>query len=267
MREESAKAIHADLGPLTSHLTVLQDANVDGAAAADVVLLACKPFMVDAILGAPGMRTALRGKLLISILGGVTVPRLEGLLHDEAVGAAGCRAGRVMPNTPAASAESMTVIARPEPPLPAAQAALVQWMFERIGRVVTLPAELMDASTALCGSGPAFYALMLDAMAKGGLAMGVPRREARLMAAQTMKGTASLVLAGEHPAELEDKVMTPGGCTIGGLNVLEDGRVRGTVAKAVRTATIVASRLGKGVQGASGTQTPAQVHEPEDDQE
>jgi pyrroline-5-carboxylate reductase len=111
----------------------------------------------------------------------------------------------------------------------------------------------MDASTALCGSGPAFFALMLEAIIDGAVAMGLPRVEAQKMAAQTMKGTAEMVLQGEHPALLRDKVTTPGGCTIGGLLVLEEGRVRGTVAKAVREATVVASQLGKGIQGINGT--------------
>ncbi|KAH0556390.1 Pyrroline-5-carboxylate reductase [Trichoglossum hirsutum] len=111
----------------------------------------------------------------------------------------------------------------------------------------------MDASTALCGSGPAFFALILEAIADGAVAMGLPRAEAQLMAAQTMKGTAGMVLGGEHPALVREKVGTPGGCTIGGLLVLEEGRVRGTVARAVREATVVAGQLGRGVQGVNGT--------------
>ena len=111
----------------------------------------------------------------------------------------------------------------------------------------------MDASTALCGSGPAFFALVLEAMADGAVAMGLPRAEAQLMAAQTMKGTAGLVLNGEHPAMVREKVSTPGGCTIGGLLVLEEGSLRGTVARGVREATVVASQLGKGMQGVNGT--------------
>lgn len=68
-----------------------------------------------------------------------------------------------------------------------------------------------------------------------------------------MRGTTGLVLNGEHPAILRDKVSTPGGCTIGGLLVLEEGRVRGTVARAIREATVVASKLGQGIQGVNGT--------------
>lgn len=83
--------------------------------------------------------------------------------------------------------------------------------------------------------------------------MGLPREEAYTMAAQTMRGTTGLVLQGEHPAILKDKVSTPGGCTIGGLLVLEEGSLKGTVAKAVREATVVASQLGQGKAGVNGT--------------
>ena len=147
----------------------------------------------------------------------------------------------------------MTMIAKPLPPLSSELDALVNWMFSRIGRVVQLPAQYMDACTALCGSAPAFYALVLEAMADGGVAMGIPRAEAQLMAAQTMRGCAGLVLNGEHPAIVREKISTPGGCTIGGLLVLEEGGVRGAVARSLREATVVASQLGKGVQNVNGT--------------
>jgi len=130
---------------------------------------------------------------------------------------------------------------------------LIDWIFTRIGKVVHLPSGNMDACTALCGSGPAFMALVMDAMADGGVAMGIPRKEAQIMAAQTMKGTSQLVLKGEHPAVLKDKVTTPGGCTIGGLMVLEEKGVRGAVSRAIREATVVASQLGAGVKGVNGT--------------
>ena len=211
--------------------------------------------MVRDLLGVGGMREALKGKLLISILAGVPVSQIEEELYGVNVGYPDdrCQIVRVMPNTASLVRESMTVIATSTPPLPPSQNALVTWIFSRIGRVVHLPPSLMDASTALCGSGPAFMALVLEAIADGAVAMGLPRAEAQLMAAQTMRGTAGLVLNGEHPALVREKVSTPGGCTIGGLLVLEEGRVRGTVARAVREATVVASQLGKGVQGVNGT--------------
>lgn len=115
-----------------------------------------------------------------------------------------------------------------------------------------MPPYMMDAATALCGSGPAFFALILEAMADGAVAMGLPRAEAQMMAAQTMKGTAEMVQNGQHPALLREQVCTPGGCTAGGLQVLEDGKVRASVATGVRTATVAASRLGRGEQGVNG---------------
>ncbi|KUJ07210.1 pyrroline carboxylate reductase [Mollisia scopiformis] len=254
-RPESAKKIKQALLPHLKVVKIVQHDNVAACQEADVVLLGCKPYMVNDILAVEGMKEALNGKTLISICAGVPVEQMQKALYGEDVLAAseGCTLVRAMPNTASAIRESMTVIATSVPPLPADASALVTWIFRRIGDVVHLPASTMDASTALCGSGPAFFALMLEATIDGAVAMGLPRAEAQRMAAQTMKGAAGLVLAGEHPALLRDKVSTPGGCTIGGLLVLEEGRVRGTVARAVREATVVASQLGKGVQGVNGT--------------
>jgi pyrroline-5-carboxylate reductase len=257
-RPESSKKIKQALAAHLKAVKIVQNGNVAACREADVVLLGCKPYMVEEILAVEGMKEALKGKLLISICAGVPVTQIEEALYGEAsTGDVGkdekCRVVRAMPNTASGIRESMTVIATSVPPLPAETSSLVTWIFKRIGDVVHLPASTMDASTALCGSGPAFFALMLEATIDGAVAMGLPRAEAQRMAAQTMRGAAGLVLAGEHPALLRDKVSTPGGCTIGGLLVLEEGRVRGTVARAVREATVVASQLGKGVQGVNGT--------------
>lgn len=201
------------------------------------------------------MREALHGKILVSILAGVTQEQLvEALYEGGNVPEGGCRIVRVMPNTASFVGESMSVIQTTSPPLSESQLELVRFIFSSIGRVVELPPAQMDVSTALCGSGPAFFALILEAAADGAVAMGLPRAEAQMMAAQTMRGTTGLVLqGGEHPAVLRDKVSTPGGCTIGGLLVLEEGAVRGTVSRAIREATVVASQLGQGAKNVNGT--------------
>ncbi|EMC99412.1 hypothetical protein BAUCODRAFT_64926 [Baudoinia panamericana UAMH 10762] len=252
-RPESAKRIRKELGHYSAfqHVTIREKENLIATQAADVVLLGCKPQMVAGILHAEGMREALTGKVLISICAGVTEQQIESYLAE--IGASGCTVVRVMPNTAAAVRESMTVIATSNPPLSEETDVLIAWIFTRIGRVVHLPSNTMDACTALCGSGPGFVAVMAESLAAGAIAMGIPRDEAYLMAAQTMRGTTGLLLAGEHPAILRDKVSTPGGCTIGGLLVLEEGGVRGTIAKAVREATVVASQLGQGKSGVNGT--------------
>lgn len=241
------------LGHYNFPLNTYTNENVKGAQAADVLLLACKPHGFKDILGEKGMKDALKGKMLISILAGVTGTQIEEFLYPDGVPEDGCRIVRVMPNTASFVRESMSVIQTSTPPLTDSQHALVTWIFNSIGRTVSLSPAQMDISTALCGSGPAFFALMLEAAADGAVAMGLPRAEAQLMAAQTMRGTTGLVLNGEHPAILRDKVSTPGGCTIGGLLVLEEGTVRGAIARAVREATVVASQLGQGAKNVNGT--------------
>ncbi|KAF1357269.1 pyrroline-5-carboxylate reductase [Lizonia empirigonia] len=234
------------LGHYNFDLQTLTNENLKGVQQADIVLLSCKPYGYKTILGEEGMRDALKGKVIVSILAGVTQKQIQEFLYPEGTEKVedACRVVRVMPNTASFVGESMSVIEISNPPLSEAQLRLVEFIFGSIGRVTRLPKENMDIATALCGSGPAFFALILEAAADGAVAMGLPRAEAQLMAAQTMRGTTGLVLNGEHPAVLKDKVSTPGGCTIGGLMSLENDGVRGAVATAIREACVVASRLG-----------------------
>ncbi|KAI9852348.1 MAG: delta 1-pyrroline-5-carboxylate reductase, partial [Vezdaea acicularis] len=169
-RPESAKRIKKALLPLPSNVTILQNENLKGVQEADVVLLGCKPQMVRDVLGTDEMRRALRGKMLISICAGVTEAQVEEILHipsQSLPDTKKCRVVRAMPNTASILRESMTVISTPSPPLPAEMSDLVHWMFSSIGRTLSLPPSLMDASTALCGSGPAFFALVLESLADG----------------------------------------------------------------------------------------------------
>ncbi len=168
-------------------MTVLQNENVKGDAAADVVILGCKPYIVSDVLRKEGIKDALAGKLLISICAGVPVEQMGRALYGESYPANipqdACRLIRVMPNTAALVRERMTVIATSSPPLPSDLSAVIEWIFTRIGRVVHLPPSMMDISTALCGSGSAFLALMMESLADGAVAMGLPRAEAQLMVA------------------------------------------------------------------------------------
>ncbi|KOS18123.1 Pyrroline-5-carboxylate reductase [Escovopsis weberi] len=263
---QSAKRVKSALWEHSSVLKVVQNDNLSAVQQSQVILLACKPHMVRSILSAPGMAKALHGKLLISICAGITVEHIEIALHGAVPSKdpdedGRCRVVRAMCNTAALIRESMTVIAA-DPVLPADVEALVTWIFKRVGDVIYLPTQNMDASTALCGSGPAFYALMLEAAIDGAVAMGLPRAEATKMATQTMRGTTGLVQNGEHPAILREKVCGPGGCSIGGVLVLEEARVRGSVSRAVREAAVIASQLGKGCQMVNGTRfnTTEQQH-------
>lgn len=231
--------------------------NVEAAREADVVLLACKPFVIEDVLGEKGMADALKGKILISILAGVTEERVASVLYDgspeQSVDESNrCKVVRVITNTAALTREAVTVIGEPKFALGAWKDA-IDWVFSQIGSVVTLPPRAMDAATALAGSGPAFAALALEGLADGGVAMGIPRAESQIIATQVLRGTASLIQDGQHPAILREKVSTPGGCTIGGSLVLEEAGTRGQMARAVREATVVTSELGKGTPAVNGT--------------
>jgi pyrroline-5-carboxylate reductase len=255
-KPESGKRIKKELEKYDTKITIHENNNLQAVQDADIIILGCKPHVAERILGNDVIRAALKGKLLISILAGMTEIELGKIIYPEGTrpdfGA--CKIVRAMPNMAATVRESMTVISTADPPFPEETNKMVDWVFTRIGRIVHLPPANMDACTALCGSGPGFVAIMLESMVAGAVAMGVPREEAYMMAAQTMRGTTGLVLqGGEHPAMVRDKVMTPGGCTIGGMLVLEEGGLRGTIARAIREATVVASQLGEGKQGVNGT--------------
>jgi pyrroline-5-carboxylate reductase len=117
-------------------------------------------------------------------------------------------------------------------------------MFNAVGRTVVVDEKNMDAVTGLSASGPAFAYIILESLAEAGVKVGLPRDVSTLLAAQTMKGAASVVLeTGDHPALLKDAVTTPAGCTIDGILELEEGKLRVTLIKAVVKATIRAGEL------------------------
>ncbi len=209
--------------------------NREAASAEHLVLLAIKPQVFPAIcedLG--GMRLA----LVVSILAGVPLSRL-------AEGLPGCGVIRVMPNTPATIGAGMSAIACGTG-VTEIQLAQVKTLFRAVGEVVEVPESLMDAVTGLSGSGPAFVALVVEALADGGVAAGLPRAIASQLAVQTVLGTARLLQeTGLHPAVLKDQVTSPGGTTIAGVRQLEQGGLRSAVMEAVVAAYRRSQELGK----------------------
>jgi pyrroline-5-carboxylate reductase len=118
-------------------------------------------------------------------------------------------------------------------------------IFENVGKCFPLDEIHFNAVTALSGSGPGYQFLIMEALADAGVRVGLPRQLALTLVAQTALGAARMVLdSGRHPAALRDDVTTPAGCTIGGLLMLEDGRIRSVLARAVEEATKIAAHLG-----------------------
>ena len=215
------------------------ESNTAVAADADVLILAVKPQQI------PSLLEEIRGgvskqPLIVSIAAGIPLQRLENLLGS------GHRLVRVMPNTPclvgaSASAYCLGGVASE------ADAALMQTLLGAVGLAVKLPEPLLDAVTGLSGSGPAYACLMIEGLADGGVRAGLPRDVALKLAAQTLLGTAQMVLqSGQHPGVLKDAVASPGGTTIAGLHELERAGLRGALMNAVVAATQRSRELGQG---------------------
>lgn len=205
---------------------------------ADVIVIAVKPQIVDRILGsiASGMSGS---DLVISIAAGVPLDALEARLP------AGARVIRSMPNTAAIAHAGATAIS-PGTHATREDISVARALFEAVGRCVTVDETLLDAVTGLSGSGPAYVMLMIEALADGGVKVGLGRDIALLLAAQTVYGAAKLQLeTGEHPGRLKDMVTSPGGTAIAGLHTLESGGLRRTLIDAVEAAANRSAELGQ----------------------
>jgi pyrroline-5-carboxylate reductase len=151
-----------------------------------------------------------------------------------------------MPNTPTLVSAGIAALAPGSRTTPD-DLALALELFQAVGQAVVVEERLMDAVTGLSGSGPAFVAIFIEALADGGVKMGLPRPLAHTMAVQTVLGTAKLCLEEDlHPAKLKDMVTSPGGTTIAGLHALESGGFRGLIMDAVNAAAARSKELGKG---------------------
>ncbi|HEY6342068.1 MAG TPA: pyrroline-5-carboxylate reductase [Bryobacteraceae bacterium] len=205
---------------------------------ADLILICVKPADAPVVLATLRNAGLRRDTLLISILAGVSTDRIESLLGTENP------IVRAMPNTPAIVGEGMTVVCGGSS---ASKAHLdrAERIFEGVGKCLPLDEVHFNAVTALSGSGPGYQFLIMEALADAGVRVGLPRHLALTLVAQTALGAARMVLdSGRHPAALRDDVTTPAGCTIGGLLMLEDGRIRSVLARAVEEATKIAAQLG-----------------------
>ena len=203
---------------------------------ADIVLLGVKPQVVGDVLKEIASELSEKS-LVISVAASVPTNYIE--QH------AGAKVPviRAMPNTPSTVGCGMTGICRGSHAT-ADHLEITRAMFDTVGRTVIVDEKNMDAVTGLSASGPAFAYIILESLAEAGVKVGLPRDVATLLAAQTMKGAASVVLeTGDHPALLKDAVTTPAGCTIDGILELEEGKLRVTLIKAVVKATHRAGEL------------------------
>jgi pyrroline-5-carboxylate reductase len=206
---------------------------------ADVVLIAVKPQQIDEFTSEVTSVGIKDSHLFISIAGGITTGYLEEKLGGTA------RVIRVMPNLAcnvgeAASVYTLGKKARKD------DVSIVEAIFGAVGIVFNMEERFMDAVTGLSGSGPAYVAMVIEALADGGVKMGLSRDVALALAAQTAVGAGKLILEGKlHPGQLKDMVSSPGGTTIQGVSALEKGGLRTALIEAVEAATKRSIELGK----------------------
>jgi pyrroline-5-carboxylate reductase len=215
------------------------ETNAIAAKAKEVVLLAIKPQIFDQVATDISNSNCLdRSSIVISILAGVPLSKLESAFPQQPI-------IRAMPNTPATVGAGMTAIASGSYVQPE-HLQLAKSIFSAVGEVVEVPESMMDAVTGLSGSAPAFVAIAIEALADGGVAAGLPRPIANQLALQTVLGTAQLVKeSGLHPAELKDRVTSPGGTTIAGVAELEKNGMRSALIEAVKAAYQRSQELGR----------------------
>ena len=204
----------------------------------EILVLAVKPQILRRVL--EQIRERVRtDALIISIAAGVPIRAITDRLPP------GARVVRTMPNMPALVDAGATAIAGGTHATPADLLA-ARSIFDAVGVSVVLDETLLDAVTGLSGSGPAYIFLILEALADAGVKVGLSRRTAQLLAAQTVLGSAKLLLeTNEHPGRLKDMVTSPGGTAITGLHTLESGGVRTTLIDAVEAATRRSRELGE----------------------
>lgn len=211
--------------------------NARAVSGAHMIVLSVEPQILDEVLR--GLTPSLDPDVLIvSVAAGYPLSRLNRVLARTG------RSVRAMPNTPSIVGRGATALAL-SPDLSPQDIARATALFESVGSVTVVEERLMDAVTGLSGSGPAYVFLIMEALADGGVKAGLPRPVAAALAAQTVLGAATMVLeTGLHPAELKDRVASPGGTTIAGLHALEQGGLRAALMSAVEAAAARSTELG-----------------------
>ena len=214
------------------------ESNIDLVEKSDVVVIGVKPYHVDSMLDEISAASRAR-QIFVSIVAGASVEKFSSKLHP----ASGII--RVMSNTPASVMAGASAVYSTGVNVSSEDMAHAAAIFECIGKVVVIQNEaLMDAVTGLSGSGPAYVFLAIETLTDAGVQLGIARKEASLLAAQTVYGAAKMLIeTGKSPGELKDMVTTPGGTTAAGLRMLEKGNFRSAIMDAVDAAAQRAREL------------------------
>ncbi len=214
--------------------------NTEIAEGCDFIFLAIKPNMFETVLSPiADAFSKNKSSVVVTMAAGLKIEKLEGIIGKEH------KIVRIMPNTPCAVGAGMILYCANKNVSNSEKASFTD-ILSGAGRLDEVPENLIDAGSAVSGSGPAFVYMFIEALADGGVKCGLPRDKALLYAIETVKGSAKIALeTGKHPGVLKDEVCSPGGSTIEGVRALEDGAFRGTAIDAVVATFEKAKTLGK----------------------
>jgi len=247
--QESADKISEKFAK-SSKVDVLANENVRGVREGAIIILGVEPSVYETVLAEEGMRDALAGKILVSLVGGVPIAKLKSAIYGVNASAKvdrekQCQIIRVTPSTASAVRDSVSLIIQEgDAHYPPSTLNTVYSLFLRVGSVKVWPDSLAGVGATLCASSPAFFSLLLEGAVDGAVELGIDRAEALSMAAAAMRGAAALVTSGEEPEEVRRKVATPGGSTEAGLKMLEEGGARKLVSDAIKKTSNATGALG-----------------------
>lgn len=229
---------------------VLANENVRGVKEGAIILLGVEPNLCEDVLAAEGMRDALANKILVSLVGGVSIAKLKKAIYGVNASAKldkekQCQIIRVTPSTASAVRDSVSLIIQEgDEHYPPSTLNPVYSLFMRVGSVKVWPDSLAGIGGSLCASSPAFFSLLLEGAVDTAVELGIERTEALNMAAAAMRGAAALITSGEEPSEVRRKIATPGGSTEAGLKVLEEGGAKDLVSQALKKTSTATGSLG-----------------------
>jgi pyrroline-5-carboxylate reductase len=229
-REERRQYLEKTYGAATT------GANREVVDTSDIIILAIKPQNIDEVVNEISTSVT-ENKTVVSIAAGIKLDYLTSRLNTKKI-------VRVMPNTPALVQEGMSVMSLCEC-FSDSSISVVREILMSIGKVITLPEKYMDAVTAVSGSGPAFFALFVEAMVRSAVELGLGDDDARELAVQTAIGTAKLLETGMSPSRLREMVTSPGGTTAAGLEAFKDKGFMDIVLAAVKAARDRSVELGR----------------------
>ena len=202
--------------------------NNEDAVSCDYVILAVNPFVLSKVLDEIKDHD-IKNTVFVSIVAGISVKEIKSVIGENA------KVVRVMPNTPAQVGEGMTVIAKPDDCVSDTELSEVLKIFNACGKTEIMAETMINTVTGVSGSSPAYVFMMIEAMADAGVMGGIPRETAYRLAAQSVLGSAKMVLdTGKHPGELKDMVCSPKGTTIEAVAELEKRGFRSAIIEAIK---------------------------------